>query len=117
MLKTISNTDCARGAGLVATHSGFSLHAGVAVAGGERKKLERLARYIARPPIAQDRLRLNDLGQVVYQLKKPYSDGTSHIVMSPLELLEKITAIIPRPRVHLTRFHGALTPLFINTES
>jgi len=30
--------------------------------------------------------------------------------MSPLELLEKITAIIPRPRVHLTRFHGVLAP-------
>ena len=83
---------------------------GVAVGGGERKKLERLARYIARPPIAQDRLRLSDTGHVIYQLKKPYSDGTSHIVMSPLELLEKITAIIPRPRVHLTRFHGVLAP-------
>lgn len=110
VLKSIPNTDHAFGTGLVATHSGFSLHAGVAVGGGERKKLEKLARYIARPPIAQDRLRLNDLGQVVYELKKPYSDGTSHIVMSPLELLEKITAIIPRPRVHLTRFHGVLAP-------
>ena len=96
--------------GVVASHAGFSLHAGVAVDGGERKKLEKLARYIARPPIAQDRLRLSDTGQVVYELKKPYRDGTSHIVMSPLELLEKITAIIPRPRVHLTRFHGVLAP-------
>lgn len=110
VLKTIPSADHASGTGLVATQSGFSLHAGVAVGGGERKKLEKLARYIARPPIAQDRLRLNDLGQVVYALKKPYSDGTSHIVMSPLELLEKITAIIPRPRVHLTRFHGVLAP-------
>ena len=110
VLKTIPNTDHASGTGLVAAHSGFSLHAGVAVGGGERKKLERLARYIARPPIAQDRLRLSDTGQVIYQLKKPYSDGTSHIVMSPLELLEKITAIIPRPRGHLTRFHGVLAP-------
>lgn len=110
VLKTIPNTDHASGTGLVATHSGFSLHAGVAVGGGERKKLEKLARYIARPPIAQDRLRLSDTGQVIYQLKKPYSDGTSHIVMSPLELLERLTAIIPRPRVHLTRFHGVLAP-------
>lgn len=94
MLKTTLNTDLAFGTGLVAAHSGFSLHAGVAVGGGERRKLERLARCIARPPIAQDRLRLNDLGQVVYELKRPYSDGTSHIVMSPLELLEKITAIL-----------------------
>jgi len=110
VLKTISNTDHTSGTGLIATQSRFSLHAGVAVGGGERKKLKKLARYIARPPIAQDRLRLNDLGQVVYQLKKPYSDGISHIVMSPMELLEKITAIIPRHRVHLTRFHGVLAP-------
>lgn len=110
VLKTTPTMDHASGAGLVAVHSGFSLHAGVAVDGGERKKLEKLARYIARPPIAQDRLRLNEQGQVVYELKKPYRDGTSHIVMSPLELLEKITAIIPRPRVHLTRFHGVLAP-------
>lgn len=82
VLKTIPNTDHASGAGLVTAHSGFSLHAGVAVGGGERKKLEKLARYIARPPIAQDRLRLSDTGQVIYQLKKPYSDGTSHIVMN-----------------------------------
>ena len=30
--------------------------------------------------------------------------------MSPLELLEKITAVIPRPNIHLTRFHGVLAP-------
>jgi hypothetical protein len=30
--------------------------------------------------------------------------------MQPLELLEKIAAIIPRPKIHLTRFHGILGP-------
>ena len=35
---------------------------------------------------------------------------TTHIVMQPLELLEKIAAIIPRPKIHLTRFHGILGP-------
>lgn len=75
--------------------------------GSERQKL---CRYIARPAIALERLTLNANGQVVYSLKKPYDDGTTHIVMAPLELLEKIAAIIPRPRVHLTRFHGVLAP-------
>jgi len=70
VLKAIPNADHVSGTGLVATHSGLSLHAGVAVAGGERKKLEKLARYIARPPIAQDRLRLSEQGEVVYELKK-----------------------------------------------
>ena len=109
-LKTVPEQDHNSEGGLVAKNSGFSLHAGVTVPGTERKKLEKLCRYIARPAIALERLKLNDNGQVVYSLKKPYSDGTTHIVMTPLELIEKIAAIIPRPRVHLTRFHGILAP-------
>jgi hypothetical protein len=109
-LKTVPEQDHNSEGGLVAKNSGFSLHAGVTVPGTERKKLEKLCRYIARPAIALERLKLNSNGQVVYSLKKSYSDGTTHIVMAPLELLEKIAAIIPRPRVHLTRFHGILAP-------
>lgn len=90
--------------------SGFSLHAGVSCKASERKKLERISRYIARPAISEERLKMNEKGQVVYQLKKAYEDGTTHIVMSPMELLEKLSSIIPRPRVHLTRFHGILAP-------
>ncbi len=78
--------------------------------GTERKKIEKLCRYIARPAIALERLKVNLNGQVVYSLKKPYSDGTTHIVMTPLELFEKIAAIIPRPKIHLTRYHGVLGP-------
>jgi hypothetical protein len=69
-------------------------------------------RYIARPAIALERLHLNQRGEVVYVLKKPYSDGTTHIVMSPLELLERLAAIVPRRRVHLTRFAGVFAPHF-----
>jgi hypothetical protein len=96
--------------GLVANISGFSLHAGVAVVGNDRKGLERIARYIARPPIALDRLSVNSKGQVIYRLKKPFSDGSTHIIMQPLELIEKLAALVPRPRIHLTRFHGVLGP-------
>ena len=46
----------------------------------------------------------------MYKLKRPYDDGTSHIVMSPTELMEKLASIVPRPKVHLTRFHGVLAP-------
>jgi hypothetical protein len=66
--------------------------------------------YIARPPIALERLHLNQRGQVVYVLKKPYSDGTTHIVMTQLELLERLASLVPRPRIHLTRFAGVFAP-------
>ena len=55
-----------------------------AVAPMKRKELERLCRYITRPAIANERLKRNPAGQVVLQLKSPYRDGTTHIVMSPL---------------------------------
>ena len=109
-LRTVNEQDHTAKCGLVAKNSGFSLHAGVHVAGSERQKLEKICRYIARPAIALERLSVNSTGQVVYSLKRPYDDGTTHIMMTPLELLEKIAAIIPRPRVHLTRFHGVLAP-------
>ena len=109
-LKTVPERDHNSEHGLVAKNSGFSLHAGVAMPGTEREKIEKLCRYIARPAIALERLKLTASGQVIYSLKKPYSDGTAHIVMEPLELLEKIAAIIPRPKIHLTRYHGVLGP-------
>ena len=40
------------------------------------------------------------------QLKIPYKDGTTHIVMEPLEFMERLAALVPRPRLHLIRFHG-----------
>ena len=76
----------------------------------QRKELERLCRYITRPAIANQRLKRNPAGQVVLQLKSPYRDGTTHIVMSPLELMQRLAALVPRPRLHLIRFHGVLAP-------
>ena len=89
---------------------GFSLHAGVRWRGDQRKELELLCRYITRPTIANERLKRNRAGQVVLQLKSPYKDGTTHIVMEPLEFMERLAALVPRPRLHLIRFHGVLAP-------
>jgi putative transposase len=53
---------------------------------------------------------VNRAGQVALNPKTPYRDGTSHIVMSPLEFMQRLAALVPRPRLHLTRFHGVLAP-------
>jgi hypothetical protein len=66
---------------------GFSLHAAVATRAHERKKLERICRYIARPAIAEPRLSLTKSGNVRYELKTPYRDGTTHVVFGPLDFL------------------------------
>ena len=89
---------------------GFSLHAEVCCAAHERHKLEHLCRYITRPAIANERLTLNRAGDVVLQLKSPYHDGTTHVVMSPLEFMQRLAALVPRPRLHLIRFMACSHP-------
>ena len=89
---------------------GFSLHAGVVAKAHERKKLERLCRYIARPPVSEKRLCVTRNGKVRYKLKTPYRDGTTHIIFEPLDFISKLAALVPKPRVNLTRFHGVFAP-------
>ena len=91
---------------------GFSLHAGVSCKSHERKKREHICRYISRPSLSEERLSVNAHGQVIYKLKTPYQNGTTHIVLSPLDFLSRLSSLVPRPRVHLTRFHGVFAPHF-----
>ena len=93
-----------------ANAGGFSLHAGLDIEHQQRAKLERLCRYVSRPPMAEERLALTSSGQVRYQLKSPYRDGTTHIVMEPLDLIARLGALVPPPRRHLTRYHGVFAP-------
>jgi len=85
---------------------GFSLHAGVVARHWERKKLERLCRYITRPAISEKRLSITPAGNVRYQLKTAYRDGTTHVVFEPMDFLARLAALVPKPRINLTRFHG-----------
>ena len=73
----------------------FSLHATLRWRADQRKELEQLCRYISRPAIANERLKR--AGQVVLQLKSAYKDGTTHIVMEPVEFMERLVALVSRP--------------------
>jgi hypothetical protein len=86
------------------------MHANVAVPARDRRRLERLARYVARPPVSTQRLSRLDDGRLLYRLKHRWRDGTTHVVFEPLELLEKLAALVPPPRFHLVRYHGILGP-------
>ena len=90
--------------------AGFSLHAGVATRGNERDKLERVCRYIARPALSEKRLGITGSGNVRYPLKTPYRDGTTHVIFTPLDFMAKLAALVPKPRVNLTRFFGVFAP-------
>jgi hypothetical protein len=93
-----------------ASIDGVSLHANVAVPARDRTRLEKLCRYVARPPLAMHRLSRLDDGGLLYRLKRRWHDGTTHVVFEPLELIEKLVAIIPPPRCHMIRYHGVLAP-------
>ena len=72
-----------------------------------RKGLEALCRYIARPPLAKNRLISDEEGEYRMLLKTPWSDGTSSIRVGLLELMERLVAIIPQPRTHQVLYYGA----------
>jgi len=90
--------------------AGFDLHANVAVPAADRARLEQLCRYLLRPAVAQDRLRLLGDGRILLTLKTAWSDGTRHLIFEPIQLLEKLAALTPRPRINLVLYHGVLAP-------
>jgi len=91
-------------------HGGMSLHADVAVPARDRRRLERLCRYVARPPLALERLEEMHDGRLAYRLKTPWRDGTTHVVLERTELLERLAPLVPPPRAHQVRYHGVLAP-------
>jgi hypothetical protein len=88
---------------------GFDLHAGVAVP-GHRARLERLCRYVLRPPVTGDRLSVAGDGRVVLHLRHPWADGTTHLAFEPTALLERLAVLVPRPRINLLLYYGVLAP-------
>ncbi len=94
----------------VPQHRGLSLHAAVGVPARDRRRLERLCRYVARPPLSHERLEEQPDGRVALRLKTRWRDGTSHILMERSELIDRLVPLIPPPRAHQVRYHGILAP-------
>ncbi|WP_437984621.1 transposase [Sorangium sp. So ce117] len=78
---------------------GFDVHCAVRIAaddGGRRPARERLVRYCSRPAFALDRIELLPDGRIAYLLKTPQR-GRTHRVMSPMEFMARLAALIPAP--------------------
>ena len=43
-------------------------------------------------------------------LKTPYRDGTAHVIFEPEDFIARLVALVPKPRAHLTRYHGVFAP-------
>ena len=93
-----------------ASVNGFSLHANTYVPAHRRDQLEQLIRYTARGAVSLERLVQDTNGDLIYTFTHSWSDGTTGIRLAPLELLEKLAALVPLPHVHLVRYGGCLAP-------
>lgn len=93
-----------------ASVNGFSLHANTSVPAHRRDQLEQLIRSTARGAVSLERLQEDANGDLVYTFTHPWADGTTGIRLAPLELLEKLAALVPLLHVHLVRYGGCLAP-------
>jgi hypothetical protein len=94
---------------LCAQNRGFNLHAATKVAANDKQGRVTLCKYMLRPPLANDRLKILADGNVKLELKKPWSDGTSSVELAPLALTARLAALVPPPKRHLVRYFGVLS--------
>jgi hypothetical protein len=87
---------------------GYSVHAATAIKSHERERLEKLVRYMARPAISDERVSVMDENTIRLRLKTAWRDGTESLLFTPSEFIEKLIALVPIPRFHLTRYYGVL---------
>ena len=92
---------------LCTSYRGFTLHAATRAGGADDEGREALLRYVLRPPIGQERLKLLPDGLVRIELKRAFSDGTVAVDMDPLSLLCRLATSVPPPRYHIVRYAGA----------
>jgi hypothetical protein len=98
----VKSTQCA-------TINGFNLQAATFVGWADRRRLEELVAYMTRPPLATFRLSVNDDGDLVYAMKRVFADGTRAVILSPMELIEKLCAMVPPPRAHQSLYTGVFS--------
>jgi len=90
--------------------NGFSLHDGVHLHANDREGLAHLCDYGARPALSQQRLSLQEDGNLLLRFKRELNDGRTGITLAPTELLRRLAALAPPPRAHLVRSHGTFGP-------
>ncbi len=88
-------------------HSGFSVYGEQVVMPDEPERLERLARYLTRPPLPVASVSHDDDGRVRVKTPPDPRTGATELLLDPLEWVHRICLQIPDPRYHLTRSYGA----------
>jgi len=91
-------------------HTGFSVHNRVCVEPEDQAAVERLARYIMRPPISLERMAWDGVGEVRYRRKgghESFGPGQREVeTFDPAEFIARVIMHVPEPRRHLVRYYG-----------
>jgi len=82
----------------------------VRIEAADRPGLERLLRYCARPPFALERLQQRDAEHLIYENTRSGPGGSGPQILTPLQLIDRLAALVPPPRVHRHRYYGVLAP-------
>ncbi|MCC7171927.1 MAG: transposase [Planctomycetes bacterium] len=93
----------------IAEVCGINIHAAQVVDGRDRRRVERLCKYITRPPVAQERLERRPDGKLELSFKKAWRDGTRALVFEPHDLIARLVAAVPPPHAHQLRYFGVLS--------
>ena len=107
----LAGHDASLGTGkLEARVEAFDLEATTVMRADDRERLEQLARYLLRPPLADHRLRRLHDGRVAIRLKKPWRDGTDWVTMDADTFMERLCSMVPRPNTNTILYTGVLAP-------
>jgi hypothetical protein len=85
---------------------GMNLHSATTADGRDRRQLERICRYLLRPPFAHDAVTALPGGRVRVSFKAPWRGGTAHADMDAHQFLARLCALVPPPGFHMTRYYG-----------
>ncbi|MDO8479692.1 MAG: hypothetical protein Q7W02_26555 [Candidatus Rokubacteria bacterium] len=66
--------------------------------------------FLNRPGPILLKIDIRTDGRVLVTLKAAWRDGTTHVLFEPIEFLEKLAALTPRPAINLLLYHAALAP-------
>jgi len=107
--ETARSQDDQRATEPVAEALGVNVYAKQLVDGRDRKQLERLCRYVMRPPLSQERLEVRPDGTLELTLKSVWKDGTRALVLQPLDFIARLCSAIPPPWLNMVRYFGVLS--------
>ena len=91
-------------------HSGFSVHTSVTVPPDDRDGLERLARYLLRPPVSLERLKVGEHALAIAyaaRIRPAHEPHATSEAVDPKDFLARVVMHIPDPRRHVIRYYGA----------